>query len=68
MTHLKSPTHPVYQRGRMKHDLGYLGNDPAVYEAALLPLFQKYPPTGTEFSITIHEKGKIGGEYRSHHR
>jgi hypothetical protein len=45
----------------MNHPLRYRGNDPAVYEAAVLKLFRKYPPLRSQFSITIYEQGKISG-------
>jgi hypothetical protein len=47
--------------------LPYLGNDPAVYETALRELFQKNPPSRVRFSITIHEAGKLGGQFISIH-
>ena len=49
----------------MKHFLSYLGDDAALYEAALLNLFQRYPPSASAsvVSITIHRKGKAGGNY-----
>ena len=46
----------------MAHDIPYLGEDLAAYEAAALALLQKHPPARAEFSITIHEKGKSGGQ------
>jgi hypothetical protein len=49
----------------MTHHLRYLGDDPNLYEAALLKLFQKHPPSRKEFSVTIHEAGKLGGTYTS---
>lgn len=45
----------------MNHPMRYHGNDPGAYEAALLDLFRKYPPSLSEFSITLHETGKISG-------
>ena len=49
----------------MKHYLPYFGGDAALYNIVLLKLFQKYPPPSSEFSITIHEAGKAGGDYTS---
>jgi hypothetical protein len=49
----------------MKHHLPYLGHDTTLYEAALLDLFQKYPPSPSGVSITIHEAGKAGAHYTS---
>jgi hypothetical protein len=46
----------------MTHVIFYLGEDPAAYEAAALTLFQKHPPSRADFSITIYEKGKAGGQ------
>jgi hypothetical protein len=46
----------------MNHPLPYRGNDPAIYEAALLKLFRKYPPSRLQFSITIYEQGKLSGK------
>jgi hypothetical protein len=51
----------------MTHDVPYLGEDLAAYEAAALTLFQKDPPSRMEFSITVHEKGKSGGQGTSTH-
>jgi hypothetical protein len=39
----------------------------AFYEGALLDLFQKYPPTSSLVSVTIHEAGKGGGAFTVHH-
>jgi hypothetical protein len=50
----------------MGHDLPYLGNDPPVYETALRDLFQKNP-SRIRFSITIHEAGKLVGQFISIH-
>jgi hypothetical protein len=50
----------------VNHYLPYLGDDAAPYEAALLDLFQKYPPSSaSDVSITIHKAGKAGGDYTS---
>jgi hypothetical protein len=51
----------------MKYRLPYLGDD-TVYVIVLLKLFQKYPPPSSEFSITIHEAGKVGSGYTSTYR
>jgi hypothetical protein len=52
----------------MKHHLPYLEEDAAIYKMILLKLFQKYPPRSSGFSITIHEAGRAGGDYRSRYR
>jgi hypothetical protein len=52
----------------MTHPIRYRGNDPAVYEAALLKLFRKYPPSSSEFSITIYERGKLSGRGKLTHQ
>jgi hypothetical protein len=50
----------------VNHYLPYLGDDAAPYEAALLDLFQKYPPSSaSDVSITIHKAGKAGCDYTS---
>ncbi len=39
----------------------------AFYEDALLDLFQKYPPSSSLISVTIHEAGRGVGTYTVHH-
>lgn len=48
----------------MKHRLPF-GNE-AYYEAAILDIFQKYPPTSSMVSITLHEAGKADGVHTVH--
>jgi hypothetical protein len=48
----------------MEHRLLF-GNE-AYYEAAILDIFQKSPPTSSVVSITLHEAGKAGGAYTVH--
>jgi hypothetical protein len=50
----------------VKHFLRYLGDDAPTYEAALLKLFQKYPPPPSGVAFTLHEAGKVGGTYTVH--
>jgi hypothetical protein len=52
----------------MNHPLRYRGNDPAVYETALVKLFRKYPPARPGLSITIYERGQMSGREVSTHR
>jgi hypothetical protein len=47
----------------MKHYLPNLGDDAAVYEAAILDILQKHPQSSSGVSITIHEAGKAGSAY-----
>jgi hypothetical protein len=47
----------------MKHYLPNLGDDEALYEAAILDILQKHPQSFSGVSITIHEAGKAGGAY-----
>jgi hypothetical protein len=48
----------------MKHRLLF-GNE-SHYEAAILDIFQKYPPTSSMVSITLHEAGKADGAHTVH--
>ena len=43
----------------MKHRL--LFGDVAFYEAAMVDILQKYPPSASRVVITIHEAGKVSG-------
>jgi hypothetical protein len=52
----------------MTHPIRYRGNNAAVYEAALLKLFRKHPPSRSEFSITIYERGKLSGRGKLTHQ
>jgi hypothetical protein len=48
----------------MNHRLPF--GDEASSEAAILDIFQKYPPTTLMVSITLHEAGKGGGVHTVH--
>jgi hypothetical protein len=52
----------------MTHPIRYRGNNAAVYEAALLKLFRKHPPSRSEFSITIYERGDLSGRGKITHQ
>jgi hypothetical protein len=50
--------------GIVEHRL--LSGNEAYCEAAIVDIFQKYPPTCSMVSITLHEAGKAGGAYTVH--